>query len=78
MTKRDKMDKAMSGKDADAMVEISMSNFNRTRRDAMRGADVRVRCIYDCDCTVVGGTDPIPPFGTASGVVAYGVGDMTS
>jgi len=65
----------MADEKAQAILDIVVQNFG-TKVDRAKVTKAKLRCLYDCDCTVVGGTDPIPPAGTAAGVAGYALGSL--
>ncbi|SIS50407.1 hypothetical protein [Phaeovulum vinaykumarii] len=76
MNDRARRDAELQDEDAQRLLEIAISNLNRTQRAGADADSLRARCVYDCDCTVLGGADPVPPLGVASGVIGYGAGSL--
>lgn len=75
MSDRKSRELEMSKNESKQLLDIIIENFGSKKRIS-RDEATRVKCLYDCDCTVVGGTDPIPPYGTAAGVGGYLAGSL--
>ena len=75
MAERKIREQEMADEKAQAILDIVVQNFG-DKVERAKAAKAKVRCLYDCDCTVVGGTDPIPPYGTAAGVAGYLAGTL--
>jgi hypothetical protein len=75
MEDRKDREQKMSDEKSQAVIDIVVQNFG-SKIDREQMSKAKIRCLYDCDCTVVGGTDPIPPLGTAAGVGGYLAGTL--
>jgi len=70
MAERKIREQEMADEKAQAILHIVVQNFG-AKVERAKAPEAKVRCLYDCDCTAVGGTDPVPAIGTAAGVGSH-------
>jgi len=77
MADRKIREQEMADEKAQAIFDIVVQNFGaKVERANAAEEEAKVRCLYDCDCTIIGGTDPYPPYGTAAAVAGYFAGTL--